>query len=111
MSLGPNDIGETDIVTCKLDLKPGATPYQGRPIPLNPIMEENLRKQVQEWLDSKTIEPSFSQWGSAIFPVAKKVEAGSAPKWRWVVNYKEVNARLTTQNYIQFLKLKTIFRD
>ena len=99
VSLGPNDIGETDIVTCKLDLKPGATPYQGRPIPLNPIMEENLRKQVQEWLDSKTIEPSFSQWGSAIFPVAKKVEAGSAPKWRWVVNYKEVNARLTTQNY------------
>ena len=99
VSLGPNDIGETDLVTCKLDLKPGATPYQGRPIPLNPIMEENLRKQVQEWLESDTIEPSFSQWGSAIFPVAKKVEPGQAPKWRWVVNYKEVNARLTTQNY------------
>ena len=99
VSLGPGDIGKTDLVKCRLDLKPDATPYQGKPIPLNPIMEDELRKQVNEWLDADIIEPCFSQWGSAIFPVVKKVAPGQPPQFRWVINYKEVNERLTTQNY------------
>ena len=99
VSLGPKDIGSTDLVTCKLHLKPGATPVQSKPIPLNPIMEDHLRKQIQDWLENGTIEPSFSEWSSAIFPVAKKTPAGQPPQYRFVVNYKGINAKLTTPSY------------
>ena len=99
VSLGATDIGNTDLVTCKLQLKPDAVPIQGKPIPLNPIMEDHLRRQIDDWLTNGVIEPSFSEWSSAIFPVAKKTAPGQPPSFRWVVNYKGINSKLITQSY------------
>ena len=46
----------------KIDLVPGATPYNSRVRPLNPDQKENLREQIDEWLEQGVMEPSVSPW-------------------------------------------------
>ena len=101
VSLSSEDIGSIprELVECKLNLKEGATPCKARVIQLNPAMENELRKQVDGWLDSQVIEPCISEWSSAIFPVQKKVPKGHPPQYRFVINYKNLNEKLVGESY------------
>ena len=60
----PSQYGETKVLEMKIDLVPGAIPYKSRVRPLNPDQKENLRDQIDEWLEQGVIEPSISPWVS-----------------------------------------------
>ena len=68
----PSQYGETKVLEMKIDLVPGPVPYKSRVRPLNPDQKENLRNQIDEWLEQGVIEPSLSPWALVLVPVKKK---------------------------------------
>ena len=54
--------------------------------PINPALEESLKKQIDEWLKHGVIEETSSPWNSALVPVKKK-----NGKIRWCVDYRALN--------------------
>ena len=57
-------------------------------------MQQNLRKQLDTWLDQKVIQPSSSPWSFGLIPVPKK--NGSI---RWVVDYRGLNGITIKDSY------------
>ena len=53
---------------------------------LNPDQKENLRDQIDEWLEQGVIEPSISPWVSPLVQVKKK-----DGRTRWVADLRELN--------------------
>ena len=47
----PSQYGETEVLGMKIYLVPGAILYKSRVRPLNPDQKENLRDQIEEWLE------------------------------------------------------------
>ena len=82
----PSQYGETEVLEMKTDLVPGAIPYKSRVRPLNPDQKENLRDQIDEWLEQGVIEPSVSPWASPLVPSKKKDGL-----IRWVTDLSELN--------------------
>ena len=81
LAMHPSQYGETEI-----DLVPGVIPYKSRVRSLNPDQKDNLRTQINEWLEQGVIEPSVSPWVSPLLPVKKK------DVWmRWVIDLRELN--------------------
>ena len=78
----------------KIDLIPGAIPYRSRVRPLNPEQKENLRDQIDEWLEQGVIEPSTSPWASPLVPVKKK-----DGRTRWVTDLRELNKQTVKDSY------------
>ena len=70
----------------KIDLVPGEILYKSRVRPLNPDQKENLRDQIDEWLEQGVIEPSVSPWAWPLVPVKKKDR-----QTRWVTDLRELN--------------------
>ena len=61
---------------------------------LNPDQKENLRDQIDEWLEQGVIEPSLSPWASPLVPVKKK------DGWtRWVTDLRELNMQTVKDSY------------
>jgi hypothetical protein len=54
--------------------------------PINPVMQEKLREQMNAWQEQDVIEPSSSPWSFGMIPVEKK-----NGKLRWVVDYRRLN--------------------
>ena len=71
----------------KIDLKPDTAPVKQRLRPLHPRKLQDLRKQIDVWLDEEVIQRSNSPWASPLVPVSKK--DGTT---RWAVDYRRVNA-------------------
>ena len=88
------DVGETHLVTCKLQLKEGTIPVRQKERVLNPALEEDLYQQIQKWLKLKVIEPSRSPWSSPLVPVKKK--DGSV---RWATDLRKLNSCLVQDSY------------
>ena len=57
---------------------------KGRPI--NPVMQENFKEQLDLWKSQGVIEPSSSPWSFCLLPVPKK-----NGKVRWCVDYRKLN--------------------
>ena len=87
ISISDNDFGKTNLVRFRIDLKPGTEPHKARVRPLNPMQEADLRRQLDEWLDAKIIEPTVSSWGSALVPIWKK----GTDKLQWAIDYRYLN--------------------
>ena len=87
VSIADNDFGRTDLIRFRIDLKPGTRPHKARVRPLNPAQEADLKRQLDEWLEAKIIEPTSSEWGSALVPVRKK----GTDKLRWAIDYRILN--------------------
>ena len=56
----PSQYWETEVLERKIDLVPVAIMYKSRLRPLNPDQKENLRDQIDEWLEQGVIQPSIS---------------------------------------------------
>ena len=87
VSTGGNDLGHTHHGECHIKLKEGAVPFQSHPRPLNPDHLKDLKRQVNEWTDSKVIAPSTAPWSSPLVPVRKK----DCATFRWAVDYRRLN--------------------
>ena len=84
LAMHPSWYGETQVLEMKINLVPGAIPYKSRVQPLNPDQKENLRDQIDEWLEQGVIEPSISPWVLPLVPVKKK-----DGRTRWVTDLRQ----------------------
>lgn len=64
--------GLTNLVQCKLRLKPGTKPIKQKRRPLNPLQLKELKSQVQDWLKQGIVRPSKSPWCTPIVFVKKR---------------------------------------
>ena len=69
-----------------LTLTPGAKLPQAICRNLDPMMLENLRKQLNQCLQDDIIELCTSSFSSALIPLKKKIG-----EIRWAINYIDVN--------------------
>ena len=77
--------GRTELLQheiCTQDVPP--IRCKGRPI--NPVMETNLKEQLNTWLDQGVVSPSHSPWSFPMIAVPKK-----NGKTRWVIDYRRLN--------------------
>ena len=58
----PSQYGETEVLEMKNFPVPGAIPDKSRMRLLNPDQKENLRDQIDKWLEQGVIEPPVSPW-------------------------------------------------
>ena len=94
---GKKEMGLTDMIDMKIDLKEGARPIKQKLRPLNPHQKESLRKQMETWKREEVIEESISPWASPMVPVKK---AGGAPgEIRWAIDYRALNSVTISDSY------------
>ena len=61
---------------------------------MNPDQKENLRDQIDEWLEQREIEPSISPWASPLIPMKKK------DGWtRWVTDLRVLKKQTVKDSY------------
>ena len=80
-----DEYGKTHLVQHEIktqDIQP--IRLKGRPI--NPVMQEKLKEQMDTWKKQGVIEKSSSPWSFGLIPVQKK-----NGKVRWVVDYRRLN--------------------
>ena len=75
-----------------INLVPGTAPISKAPYRMAPTELAELRKQLQELLEKRFIQPSVSPWGAPVLFVKKK--DGSM---RLCIDYRELN-RVTVKN-------------
>ena len=73
--------------------------------PLNPDQKENLRDQIDEWLEQGVIEPSVSPWVSPLVPMKKK-----DGQMRWVTDLRDLNKQ-TVKNSYPLMNIQAIFHS
>ena len=79
--------GTTNLITHTIYTEPGP-PINQRYRPINPALEAQLKKQIDEWIAHDVIEPSSSPWNFGLVAVPKK-----NGKTRWCVDFRALNAR------------------
>ena len=67
-----NAPGDTSLVEHRIELVPNARPVRAKYRPLNPVLEQDFRRQLDSWLRQKLVRKSNSEWSSALVPVKKK---------------------------------------
>ena len=91
----PTDrIGSTDLVECEITLKENIKPIRQRLRPMNPKDEENVKQQLDSWIQDGVIEPSKSPWASPMVPVLKK--NGDT---RWCIDFRLLNKSIKMDSY------------
>ena len=78
-----------------ITLLPGSHPVRARCRPLNPLQEQDLKIQLDEWLTGGVIEPSVSPWASALVPCKKK----GTSRLRWSIDFRSINDRMIKDSY------------
>ena len=48
--------GKTNLISHPINVHPGTTPIKMKHRPLNPVMEESLRQQIDRWLEQQVVE-------------------------------------------------------
>ena len=79
--------GKTHLIQHEIHLEPGP-PIREKFRPLNPALEEDLKKTIIKWKNQDVIESSSSPWSFALVPVPKK-----NGKIRWATDYRRLNQR------------------
>ena len=64
-----------------------ATPIKMKHHPLDPVMEESLRKHIHQWMTQKVIKEAYYPRSSLLVPVLKK---NSEEIW-WAVDNRKLN--------------------
>ena len=80
--------GKTNLISNPINVHPGTTPIKMKHRPLNSVMEESLRQQIDWWLEQCVVEEADSQWSFPLVPVPKK----NSKEVRWAVYYRKLNA-------------------
>ena len=80
--------GETNLISHAIVVEPGTTPIKMKHRPLNLVMEESLKQQIDRWLAQKVVEEADSPWSFPLVPVPKK----NGKEIRWAVDYRKLNA-------------------
>ena len=95
VSISSEDYGSSDLLQFHITLLPGSHPVRARCRPLNPLQEQDLKIQLDEWLAGDVIEPSVSPWASALVPCKKK----GTSRLRWSIDFRPVNRCTVKDSY------------
>ena len=99
VSTSTADIGRTNLISFDMELLPGAEPFKARPIRLNPSYEDQLKKQIETWLEMGVIEAGSSPWSSPIFAVRKKTANEGEVNLRFVLDFRMLNSLTVKNNF------------
>ena len=77
--------GETNLISHAITVKPGTAPIKMKHRPLNPVMEESLRQQIDRWLEQRVVEEADSPWSFPLVPVPKKNSARKSTG-QWIIS-------------------------
>lgn len=99
VALSDNDVGFTNLIKFKIDLKEGATPVNQKNFALNPDQSAALRDQINNWLRVGVIRPTVSSWNSPIFSVKKKTAVEGKYTLRFVLDFRRLNEKTKTEVY------------
>ena len=80
------DLPGTSIVKHSIDTLPGAGPIRSKPYSCPVGLRKEVRKQLDEMLAAKVIEPADGTWCSPIVMVRK-----SDGSWRFCIDYRRLN--------------------
>ena len=80
--------GKTNLISHPITVYLGTTPIKMKHRPLNPIMEESLRQQINRGLEQRVVEEANSPWSFPFVPVPKK----NSREVCWAVDYRKLNA-------------------
>ena len=80
--------GKTNLISHHIEVHPETTPIKMKHRPLNPIMEEWSRQQIDRWLEQRVVEEADSPWSFPLVPVPKK----NSKEVHWAVDYRKLNA-------------------
>ena len=80
------EFGQTSLIEHEIHTAPGPA-IKCKYRPPNPVLEEDLDRQLDEWLKYKVIEGSQSQWSFALVAARKK----NSDRKRWCVDYPRLN--------------------
>ena len=78
---------ETNLILHAITIDPGTTPIKMKYRPLNPVMEESLKQQIDRWLEQRVVGEADSPWSFPLVPVPKK----NSKEIRWAVHYCRLN--------------------
>ena len=95
VSVNSEDYGSSDLLQFHITLLPGSHPVRARCRPLNPLQEQDLKIQLDEWLAGGVIEPSVSPWASALVPCKKK----GTNRLTWSIDFRAINDRTIKDSY------------
>ena len=87
VSISESDYGRADALQFHIQVPKGTPPVRAKVRPLNPHQEADLKRQIDDWLEAKIIEPSMSPWASALVPCVKK----NSTALRWAIDYRNLN--------------------
>merc|ERR1712015_204722 len=90
-----HDYGDTDLLQFHLQIKPGSKPVRDKCRPLNPIQAKDFERQLKEWTSQGVVEPSLSEYASALVLVVKKATS----HLRWCVDYRKLNEIMVPDQY------------
>ena len=79
--------GKTNLISHPINVHPGTTRIKMKHRPLNPVMEESLRQQIDWWLEQRVVDEADSPWSFPLVPVPKK----NSKEVRWAVDYRKLN--------------------
>jgi len=80
-----DEYGHTNLVQHEIHTQ-DVPPIRCKGRPINPVMQEKLKEQMDTWKRQGVIEPSSSPWSFGLLPVPKK-----NGKVRWVIDYRKLN--------------------
>lgn len=78
--------GRTSLISHGIDVIPGTKPINIRYRPINPILEESLKVQIDKWMKNGIITETTSSWNAPLVPVVK------GTKVRWCLDYRRLNS-------------------
>ena len=99
-------LGDWDTEPIHLRLKPGATPFHGRPFPIPRIHLETLKKEVRRLEEIGVLKRQpDSEWASPTFIIPKKNKTV-----RFISDFREVNKRIVRTPY-PIPKISTVLQE
>jgi len=90
----PPELPPRRVVDHRINLKPDAVPFNQHSYRMNQVELAAPRKQLNELLEQRFIEPSLSEYGSPCLFVKKK-----SSELRLVVDYRKLNQATLRMNY------------
>lgn len=78
--------GRTNLLEHRIDVEPGTRPIYERYRPCNPLLEDDMKQQIDKWLRHDIIEKSNSPWNFSLVAAVKKNN-----RIRWCTDWRALN--------------------
>ena len=92
------ELGTTTVISHKIPTI-NDIPVNVRPYRFPHDLKTELDKQLKEMRDNEIIEPSYSNYSSPVFLVAKTPESAGNKRYRLVVDFRQLNDRTVKDRY------------